>query len=412
MVPTLQKPNTVLFVLLFMPFIKPVGLDSFGFINTLFVVWKLAVLVYLFLTLVPKCFGAKLWKNNLSMLGISVFWCIFLFNCLRSGTDVILIATAALSCILFLLLIAYELKKGNGVILLRAMARLFTVYIIAHILSVLLSIVGLLQLGDGSSTVYLFGMDNYSAFFLYPMLIVVLFYCGLRYGRLTWRGWLLLLSVVFTYLLTASATAAGAGLLMLGLYLVQPLYRKLPQFFGVRWIVPTLIVFLILICGFQAQNLLASLLDSMSKGVTLNSRTIIWDLTLDLFVQKPLLGHGNLTQEQIDAYVLYGTTHAHNFLLELLLRTGIVGTVGYLMFLCGFIPFGIRRRNKAADKYRNILLVGLVSQLLVSFMDFYPTITVFYLFMGVLYFWKSFAKQFRPHLFAPQTNNTAPQEEL
>lgn len=410
MVPTLQKPNTALFVLLFMPFIKPVGLDSFDIINKLFVVWKLAVLLYLFLMLTPKLFGARIWKNAPSLLGISVFWCIYLINCIRTGTDVVSIATAAIACVLFLLLIAYEVRAGNGLVLLRVITRLSVFCIVAHILSVLLSIAGILKLGDGSTATYLFGMDNYSAFFLYPMLTISLFYLHLRYGRFTWRGWLLLFSVVFTYLLTKSATAAGAGLLMLAFYLARNLYCKLPKVMGVRWFIPGVVIFLVLICGFSIQNLLASLLDSMSKGVTLNSRTIIWDMTLDLFAEKPLFGHGNLTQQQIDDYVLYGTTHAHNILLELLLRTGIIGTLGYIMFLCGFIPFGLKRKAKPADKHRNILFVGLVCQLVLSLMDFYPTITVFYLFMGVLYFWKGFAQQIRPNLF-PLPKKVATQED-
>lgn len=406
MVPTLQKPNTFLFVFLFMPFIKPVSMETIPIANALFLIWKFAALVYLLFALVPKCFGANLWKNRLSFFGLLVFWVIYIFNCILARTEVVTITTAAFACIFLLLLIAYELRCGNGVILLRSLAQIFTVCIFLHMASVFLSVAGVLTLGIGDSATYLFGMDNYSAFFLYPMLAVILFYCSLRYGKLTWRGWGLLFAVTFTFLITASITAAGAGLLLLGFCAVQPLYRKLPKVVGIRWIIPTAIVFLILICGFQVQNLLASLLDSMSKGVTLNSRTIIWDMVLDLFRLNPVFGHGSLTQQQIDNYVLYGTTHAHNFLLELLLRTGVVGTVSYLLFLCGFASFGRKRRNPAADQHRNILLISLVCQLVLSFMDFYPTITIFYVFLGVLYFSRAFVKAFHPQI------NSVTKEEL
>ena len=138
-----------------------------------------------------------------------------------------------------------------------------------------------------------------------------------------------------------------------------------------------------MICGFQIQQMLAELLTSLSKGVTLNSRTYIWDHALYLIKERPFFGHGTFTDEQLyEQYVLYGTSHAHNLLLELLLCAGVVGTVGYLVFLLGFASSkGKAGRNKASI----VLIVGLLGQLLLFFMDYYPNITVFYVFMGVLY---------------------------
>lgn len=392
MVPTLKKPNTFLFALLFLPFCKPISVDSIPILSKLFTLWKLAAIGYLLVALVPKCFEAHPKKKPVGFLGLGVFWTIFVVGCIREGAETTATLVAALSSLLLLMLIRYEVRIQNGRILLRSLARIFTVCILAHMVSVLMHVAGLMSAGVSGDTVYLYGMDNYSSFFLYPMLSVVLFYHSVCYGRLQPQSWILLLGVAGIYLLTASMTAAGAGLVLVALCLVQSSWHKLPKLRGVRWIIAVFAVLLVLICGFQIQNVLAGLLDSMSKGVTLNSRTYIWEGALKLIGQRPVFGHGGFTQERIDEFILYGTTHAHNLLLEILMRTGIVGAVCYLLFLCGFATG--RNRLHRSNPHRNILLSGLVVQLILFFMDYYPTILVFYIFMGVLYFANDIAAQY------------------
>lgn len=386
MVPTLEKPNIPFFVLLFTPFLKPVSFDAFPALDKLFLVWKLAVLVYLLVVLVPKCFRTVRLRLHPGIVCLFPFWLIYFIGCLRSGADVVSVGTAAIACLLLFLLILFEIRMHNGQLLMRSLSILFTGCILAHIASVFLVKAGLLYLG--STTTYLFGMDNYAAFFLYPMLAVVLFYHSLRYGQLRLQSWLLLLGVVFIFLFTRSATAAGAGMLMVVFCALQPAWKKLPKLRSVWWIIGSMTVLLVLICGFEVQNLLASLLDSMSKGVTLNSRTYIWDHALRLIVERPVFGHGSFTQEQIADYILYGTNHAHNLLIELLMRTGIVGTVCYLLFLCGI---SIPKHRPCA--HENILLCGLVVQLVLFFMDYYATILVFYIFMAIVYYRADLCKQ-------------------
>lgn len=398
MIPTLRRPNIALFIALLAPFCKPVAIDTYPLLNRLFQLWKLAALVYLAVALLTTYVPTKPKKKPAGILGLCVFWLIYFLNCLRVGADVVTVGTAAAASIFILLLVSFEIRIGNGMLLLRAMSCLFTLCIAAHILSVLLVRADLLAFGDGTDkTYFLFGYDNYSAFFLYPMLSVILFYRSLRYGRIGLPGWVLMAAVVLTYIYTASMTAAGAGVLMIGLFLLRRYWGKLRKLLQMRWILAAMAVFLVLVCVFQVQNLLASLLDSMNKGVTLNSRTIIWDMALDLIAERPIFGHGSFAAEQINSYILYGTTHAHNLLLEILLRAGVVGGAAYLLFLCGFVRPGRYRklfRSKAA-----ILVVGLLEQALLFFMDFYPNILVFYCFMALLYHWEALTqpKEKREH---------------
>jgi O-antigen ligase len=376
---------------LLIPFCKPVGIDYFPLIDKLFFLWKLAALGYLVLAVAQHIrFDFKHWKTAddqrklIGTLGLGLFWLIYFVGCLTVGVDIVSVGTDAVGCALLLVFITGQIRTGRGQKLLHAMAMLFGVYIVLYVLSVVLVRLGWMRFSDTEPhTVYLFGYDNYSAFFLYPMLSVVLFYRHIRFGKIDVVGYGLTAMLVLCYLLTASMTAAGAGVLMVVLLLTREHWKRFYWIMDVKWLLVAMTVFLVMICVFQVQNLLAFLLDAMQKGVTLNSRTHIWDQALKLIADKPIFGYGAFTKQQIDSLVLYGTTHAHNLLLDLLLRAGAVGTAGYLLFLCMAVPS--RRLKDKVNTEGYILLIGLLIQLVLFTMDFYPNIYVFYCFMAVLY---------------------------
>ena len=391
MFPELRKPNMWICTALLIPFCKPVGIDYYPLLDKLFFLWKLAALVYLMLAVAQHIlFDFKHWKTAddkrklIGALGLGLFWLIYFVGCLTVGVNIVSVGTDALGCALLLVFITGQIRTGRGQKLLQAMAMLFSVYIVLYVLSVVLVRLGWIRFSDTEShTFYLFGYDNYSAFFLYPMLSVVLFYRHIRFGKIDAVGYGLTAMLVLCYLLTASMTAAGAGVLMVVLLLTRERWKRFYRIVDVKWILVAMTVFLVAICVFHVQNLLAFLLDAMQKGVTLNSRTFIWDCALDLIAEKPIFGYGTFTKQQIDSLVLFGTTHAHNLLLDLLLCAGALGTAGYILFLCLGVP--ARRLKEKVNTAACVLLIGLLIQLVLFTMDFYPNIYVFYCFMAVLY---------------------------
>lgn len=384
---SLKKPGKVYLMLLMAPFCKPVGLDAWPVADTIFLLWKLAAIVVLAVFLFPKNLSDKVRQRSIVQGVLLIFWGIYFLGCVQAGADVVSVGLSAVSCVVLLMLISYETRIGNGLRLLEAMASLFSLCILLHILSVFAVKAGFIHFSEGPD-VYLFGYDNYSAFILYPMLAIVLFYRALCCRKPDFFGWGLMFALVFAYLYTSSVTAAFAGVLMIGMMVIRQCWIGLRRIMDPKWLAVLMAVFLVLICVFSVQNLFASMLNAMDKGITLNSRTYIWEDALELIRQKPIFGHGSFTQEQIKSYILYGTTHAHNLLLELLMRTGIVGTAAFLVFLCGFVSRHDRKRLLRSEA--GILVVGLAAQLALSFMDFYINNVVFYLFVGVLYGWDRF----------------------
>ena len=107
---------------------------------------------------------------------------------------------------------------------------------------------------------------------------------------------------------------------------------------------------------------------------------------MDLIKQKPLLGWGNLSNEQILNYALYGTEHAHNIILEILLRTGGIGLISYIWFAIS----PSKKLKKVLKSKAYYLLATQVCFWGLSIMDCYPLIQIQYCMMGLLYCWQEY----------------------
>ena len=382
-----QAKQTLLWMLLLIPFFKPVGPAWYGAFNALFQGWKLAAIVCLAVLFFATHREGFRFRVN-EFFGLYLFWIIYILNCFRYGNSAGDILNNALTSFVLLNLIAYASMRPWREPFLRALSWIFVAYLLLQCASMVVIHSGhlLFEPIPGDYT-YFLGTDNYSAFAVYPMLGVVLF-CDARRrpaGTLSRKSWLLSLVVTMSFLYVRSMTAALAGMVLLLALFLRDYWGFWLKLLNIRTVLcVALAVFLPIHYG-HIQLVFSSLLEGvLHKGVTLNSRTIIWENAVNLIKQKPLLGFGALSQKQIDNYVLFGTTHAHNLFLELLLRTGIVGTAGYLVFLAGFARTFPRRG--LSRRPVSILLIFLIVQVVLFSMDFYATIQYFYCFMGVLYY--------------------------
>lgn len=84
---------------------------------------------------------------------------------------------------------------------------------------------------------------------------------------------------------------------------------------------------------FQNETITYLVEDVMHKDMTFSGRTIIWESSILMIIQSPLLGYG---WQDVDWYEFYiNGVFAHNFILHVLLRGGI------LLLLCTIMIIGI-----------------------------------------------------------------------
>lgn len=154
-------------------------------------------------------------------------------------------------------------------------------------------------------------------------------------------------------------------------------FRKsalLKKIVNVRSVFIIIILLLVLIIGFNFQTHFEKVLNTFGK-VGMNSREIIWPDAIYAIMQKPILGYGILTDNQIASYILYGTTHTHNIILEFLMDSGIVGSFFAFMWFKSAVT--VKKRLLKNDVVIG-LLYCIVAYLLCATLDFY---------IALIYFW-------------------------
>lgn len=386
----IKNRNAIWNIIILIPFFKPFGLTGyFPFSNLLFQSWKIASLFAIAFIL--------FWTNKYKIIirhkayyGLALCWLIYIINdCIRnvSPIDVINNCLTSIFLLEFIDVNAGSRRQND---LLISFYYIFLLDIILQASSMLLIWITKTPIfndpTEGDFT-YLFGTDNYSAFTMLPMIAVVLFIH--EFLNLKSKTTYCIISIsILCYGMTGSLTAFISGGIMLLLFIIIKKGIKLPRFLNPKFVlfIAFLVFLLIVFCNIQ--NAFSSLLvNYLKKGLTLNSRTIIWDNAIQIIKKYPVFGTGDLSESQILAYALYGNTHAQNFFLDILLRVGFIGLISYLVFIFGFIT----KNNKILRSFPgNIISVSFLSLIILFMMDFYFNIPAFYSFIGIAYSLRNF----------------------
>lgn len=388
----LNVKKFIYFICLF-PLIKPAGLAHIQDFNVAFQAWKLVslliMLIYIIchISIVKKLINRK---NNFlyGLGGLVIFETIYLANSVIREVEYGDIINNCLTNIVLICFLIISCKLGKINRLTETLGGIFVFNIVCQVISMILERLNVIIFRelDDSPTYYL-GPDNFSAFYTIPM-IGLLLYFGYNQNKILkykMRDVFLLISLTVCYIWTGSVTAACSLILLILILLFSDKRSTIIRFLSPKQVILLLVSLFVLIMAFDIQNHFASLLSFVGKeqnGLSLNSRTFIWISTIQLILQKPFLGYGNLSEAEIGSYILYGASHAHNIFLELLLRTGIVGAVSYLYFILSPIY-----RNKKIFFYTKskVLLVSVTIYIVLSFMDFYPLIQMPYFLLTFVY---------------------------
>lgn len=382
-------------ILLLFPFVKPVGIAIYPTLNKCFQIFK-AISICMGLLCIVYLSNLKIScdKNIIGFLGLVLFEIIYIINTVYYGGNCFDIVNNSVTNIILLILIYVFSKSIYKKEFLIAVDILFTFEIILQIISVVASACNspIFETVIGVGDTYFFGRDNYSAFTLLPMLGIVLYADSILKNKFFSRikGNILCVLVFATYLYAKSATAACVFLLLMIFRILDNSIKRFLKIFSIKRVIILIVLFLVGVMKYDLQNysfyFLSTLFGKGDKAITLNSRTIIWECAWKLIKEKPILGWGALSYEQITNYALYGTEHAHNIVLDILLRSGGIGLGSYYLFLV----WPCKKIKSLLNSRAVILLFVLVCYLLLSIMDYYPLLQAQYCLLGFLYCWEEF----------------------
>lgn len=213
---------------------------------------------------------------------------------------------------------------------------------------------------------YLLGVDNQFGFFIFPMAAIIMFLDGLN-GEINKKiKWIVFAAMLATYIYTLSAT----GLIITICFTVMTVFYKsklISKIFNIRVLIIlyAAIVWLLISAEsflYNGSNAIGYFIQYyLGKNITFSGRTNIWRIALDMIKNSFLIGYGENRGGQ---FVFYKNTYftAHNVLLQIMLRSGILGLISFFLTIVASVK-GFISSQETCPSLR-FIYIGLFTTLL------------------------------------------------
>ena len=178
-------------------------------------------------------------------------------------------------------------------------------------------------------------------------------------------------ALVMIYLSHARGAMLGAAVIFLALVVLLAAKKvggkKTLRLFG--FIVIAAIVLVLVVFHSRIFGAFAYYADSNSLSSLTSGRSLIWQTAVEGFRQRPLIGWGWINGSLIEPITKPSTNNCHNLFFNILLWTGLLGTIPYLLLIVFSIVTIIRHLREI---YRNgdaWLLVLVICGFIQSMLD-------------------------------------------
>lgn len=214
------------------------------------------------------------------------------------------------------------------------------------------------------------GGDNFAIFTVLPMLGIIVLSDGLNYKRVRNITVMFCMFVVMAKFKTFAVTSILAFFVLgIGICLESHIAMSKRVKRSIAVIIALLLAFLCI--NFSDIYMQFATLFGKEPYIE-HSRLAIWNLSIKAILNKPLIGHGVLGayKETIVIAGKYWATcsHTHNYILELLFRGGIIGTIAYMLMFKDYFRVAIQKQN---NKLVMLLKVFLIANLVLWITESY-----------------------------------------
>ena len=187
--------------------------------------------------------------------------------------------------------------------------------------------------------IYNYGMDmnaeywfgNYNSFINYFLPGIVLgYYLSNIYNRNIYKiiYVLIILIIYFTYFFSRSLTSLIV-LSTLIIYLIFFNRKKLQKLFNLKvYLSIIMLIFFGFVLTKVGEKIFYEVLVFLNKELSLFGRTKFWEDVIGYILDNPIWGYGVYTN--VSRMTEYGYAHAHNLILEIWFRTGLIGILLYI----------------------------------------------------------------------------------
>lgn len=256
---------------------------------------------------------------------LGFYFFVRLISVLINSAEFIGFVKEAVVIVSLVFIIEDSFKKGEGIQLVHAFKLLLLLELIINLGCMIIFPEGIWQTYSiyGNKATYSFlGLPNQMTpiFIVAELVLLLTLYCDGFHFKL--RTVIFAIVLIGNVLLAKSATGIIGCILIPLTLIIGVRYKKI---INLKTILIAVACVFLLIVVFRKQVIFSWIIEGiLDKDLTFTNRIEIWDRAIELILQKPLLGFGCGTMDPI-----IGDRNAHDFYLQLILQSGIVGICVY-----------------------------------------------------------------------------------
>lgn len=249
---------------------------------------------------------------------------------------------------------------------------------------------------------WLFGYKNNQFGYTLPFLAIMCIYVYLKDRKFKKFNIAVFIICILTEML-ARATMATVLLLiyMFTVFLIlnkrSILVNIIKKIYNVRTIIFAVIIVVLSITVFTSDNWIANIMTQISlvlgKDTNFNGRSQIWTVSINFIKDSPIIGYGNINSEVfIEQSKVLGGTHAHNYILHIMILGGILCLIEHIFLY--FLTIKKMVKNKGIISEMTGIVLGLFFINGITSINFYYPLfnSMFILFFYSINFQKHFRK--------------------
>ena len=328
----------LVFMVLYKPamFSQMPALHTFDTISNVFKIMVIAVLGVWFVYFYQKV--------SLFFVGIVFFEVWRVLATIYCGGNYTSLFIAILNALAICLVVEMGLKTDPDALLDGASFTL-GLFVLINFATVLLFPQGMYEFNTFTQN-YFLGYRNNSIMLFFPAIIFSIVRSLRKYNKLTLSSFVITAVSFATVILAFSATSV-IGMTVFTLFLLLALINKMPNFLNIITYHAINIAYFFGVIILRLQEAFAFIIvDMLGRDLTFTGRTKIWDSALAAFAKSPVFGVGEIENQA--SRDLIGATHAHNYYLDLLYKSGLPGFLIFfaILIICGVALYRNRKNGK------------------------------------------------------------------
>lgn len=204
---------------------------------------------------------------------------------------------------------------------------------------------------------WFFGYDNRHILMFFPAIVSSYLYKKIINKKILIREIILYITITYSVFFCFSATSVVAYSIFL-LYISFQKYFNKKNYINSKYFFIVFAAIFIFIVLLRVQNIFSwFIVEILKKDLTFTGRTKIWDMINDLILKRPIIGYGIEPIDIIMRKMNGPTTHAHNTILDILYKGGILSLVPFIYMVLIVVKNLYVNSEHLISKYCSVIML-------------------------------------------------------